>query len=34
MLWISVTTSPIFWVLVRRASSAALAAIAAERVTC
>src|SRR4051812_50096365 len=43
MFWISVATSPIFWVpaarpsttvLVRRASLAALVAIAAERVTC
>src|ERR1700710_3287739 len=43
MFWISVTTSPIFWVpaaspsttvLVRRASPAALLAISAERVTC
>src|SRR3954466_7304584 len=43
MFWISVTTSPIFWVpaarpsttvLVRRASAAALVAISAERVTC
>src|SRR5262249_42188857 len=43
MLWISVTTSPILWVpaaslwrsvLVRRASSAAVAAMWAERVAC